>query len=560
MSRRHLLWLALLVLAIFTAGWGLRNPWPADEPLFALMARDMVRSGQWLIPMVGGDFWQDKPPLFMWMIAVSDLVTGSVRNGFLLPSLLAGVGTLVLVYDLARRLWSREAGFWAAGLLLLTVQFALQARRAQPDAMLMFFTMLALYGLLRQLLLDGGWKWGILAGAAAALGALTKVVGFFAFFVMLPWLYALWRGWPGIRWQRPWFMWGVVGLAFLAVVGLWLAPMLLAAQADPAVAQYRDELLIEQTVGRYANPWHHYQPAWYYLQVIATSWMPLTLLLPWLVPGWIRALRERDARVLLPLGYAVIYVLFFTLSSGKRDLYILPALPGLVLAAAPLLPELLHRRGVQRALLGLAMFLVFVLLAGFIYLQFVDPREGAKLLARGGVSNLLPLLVAGLAGLAAILLWRLPRAHLALAGTMASIWLVMGWWIFPQMDGERSASRFIAKLESMASPERPLGLLAYQETFLWNLQRPSVNFGNRRTWREGEAERFDAAAWLAADPRRQLLVREEMMQPCFFGMESIREVGRASSDDWFLVSGSPDPSCVARGDARRAISYDPHAP
>ncbi|MGC4027480.1 MAG: glycosyltransferase family 39 protein [Steroidobacteraceae bacterium] len=560
MSRRSLFWLALLALAIFTAGMGLRNPWPADEPLFAAMARDMVRSGQWLIPMMGGDYWQDKPPLFIWMIAVSDVLTGSLKLGFLLPSLLAGVGTLVLVYDLARRLWNREAGFWAAGLLLLTVQFALQSRRGQPDAMLMFFTTLALYALLRQLLLDGGWRWGIVAGVAAGLGALTKVVGFFAFFVMIPWVYALWRGWPGIRWQRPWYLWGVVALAFFAVVATWLVPMLLAAAADPAVAQYRDELLIEQTVGRYANPWHHYQPPWYYLQVIATSWMPLTLLLPWLVPGWVRALRERDARTLLPLGYAVIYVLFFTVSRGKRELYILSALPAVVLAAAPMLPGLLRRRAVLRALLGLAALLVAVLLAGFLYLQFVDPRAGAKVLAKGGVSNLLPLLAAGSGGLAAILIWRMPRAHLALAGTMASVWLVMGWWVFPQMDGERSASRFIARLEGMASADRPLGLVAYQEHFLWNLRRPSVNFGNRRTTREGDAETFDAAAWLARDPRRQLLVRETMMQPCFAGLESIREVGYASGEDWFLVSGSPDPSCVARGDMHNAIHYDPQHP
>ena len=40
-----LFWLvALLVLG---AGLGLRDPWPADEPRFALVARQMVESGQW---------------------------------------------------------------------------------------------------------------------------------------------------------------------------------------------------------------------------------------------------------------------------------------------------------------------------------------------------------------------------------------------------------------------------------------------------------------------------------------------------------------------------------
>lgn len=559
MSRNSLWWLALLTVLLLSAGLGVRNPWPADEPLFAVMARDMIRSGQWLIPMVGGDFWQDKPPLLIWLIAASTLVTGSAKVGLLLPSLLAAAGTLLLVYDLVRRLWDRESALWAAGLLLLAIQFVLQSHRAQADALLMFFTVLSLYGLLRQLLLGEGWRWGLVAGVAAGLGILAKVVGFFAFFVMVPWLYALWRGWPGVRWQRPWYLWLTVGVAMLAVVAMWLVPVVLAAQRDAAVARYLHELLVEQTVGRYASPWHHYRPAWYYLYVMATAWMPVTLLFPWLVPGWVRALRARDARVLLPLGYAVLYVLFFTLSRGKRDVYILTALPGVVLAAAPQLPHLLRQRGVQRALLGLALSLVVALLGAFAWFAWLAPGQGERLLARSGVANLAPLPVMAAAGLAFVLAWR-RRPHLALAGTMASMWLVVGWWIFPQMDAGRSASAFIAGVEQVAAPDRPLGLLAYQETFLWNLSRPSVNFGNRRTTREGQAEDHDAAAWLAADPQRQLLVGETKMEPCFAAMPSAREVGRSSAERWFLVSGQPDAMCVAQGDAGRAITYDPARP
>ncbi len=69
------------------------------------------------------------------------------------------------------------------------MQFTLQARRAQLDALLMFFTVLSLYCLLRQLLLGGGWRWAFAAGAAAGFGVLAKVVGFLSFFVLVPWLY-----------------------------------------------------------------------------------------------------------------------------------------------------------------------------------------------------------------------------------------------------------------------------------------------------------------------------------------------------------------------------------
>ena len=71
-----LMWIGLAFLVLIFAGFGLRDPWPADEPRFAGVAFDMVRSGYWLIPHAGGDLYQDKPPLHFWMIAMSYVVTG----------------------------------------------------------------------------------------------------------------------------------------------------------------------------------------------------------------------------------------------------------------------------------------------------------------------------------------------------------------------------------------------------------------------------------------------------------------------------------------------------
>ena len=106
-------------------GLGLRDPWPADEPRFALVAQDMLRSGDWFIPRVGGDLYADKPPVFFWLLAASMAVTGSVRLGFLLPSLLAGIGTLLLVYDLLRRVRGREVALAGAFVLLIYVSVRL---------------------------------------------------------------------------------------------------------------------------------------------------------------------------------------------------------------------------------------------------------------------------------------------------------------------------------------------------------------------------------------------------------------------------------------------------
>src|ERR1044072_7228281 len=128
------LWLAALALLLIATGIGLRDPWPADEPRFALVARDMVATGQWLLPRVGGPPDADKPPLFFWLIATCLELTRSLRVAFLLPSFFAGCGCVALVYDLGRRLWNRETGLAAGLALLFTVQFVWQGRPGPSGA------------------------------------------------------------------------------------------------------------------------------------------------------------------------------------------------------------------------------------------------------------------------------------------------------------------------------------------------------------------------------------------------------------------------------------------
>ena len=73
--------------------------------------------------------------------------------------------------------------------------------------------------------------------------------------------------------------------------------------------------MFKQTGTRYANAWHHRQPAWYYLQVILTLWLPGSLLLPMLFKPWWRRIRRGDRRQWLLLGWAVLVLVLTGLLS-----------------------------------------------------------------------------------------------------------------------------------------------------------------------------------------------------------------------------------------------------
>ncbi|MCS6946775.1 MAG: hypothetical protein NZM12_04075, partial [Steroidobacteraceae bacterium] len=288
-------------------------------------------------------------------------------------------------------------------------------------------------------------------------------------------------------------------------------------------------------------------------EVIPLLWLPLSVLLLWLVPRWLEDWRARRAATLLPLGWFVLVLVFFSLSSGKRGVYILPALPALAIAAAPHLPALYSRRSVQR----LSLCLAGALAAGFVValaavLAGVERIE--RLLSQANVAfALLAALAASLAG-AWVVAWRW-RPILAWPAVLAVLAVFFGFGIAPAMNPERSGSRFMAAVQRMVGPEEQLGLVAYKEQFLLHLRRPSVNFGHRR-WREGPQEPFDAAAWLAAAPNRVLLVPNEYLRPCFAGPGvRLAAAGEASREHWWLVRGQPAAACVAAGNPARAISY-----
>ncbi len=544
-ERRWFWLLLLLALVILGAGIGLRDPWPSDEPRFALAAKQMVESGNWLFPHRGSELYADKPPMLMWLQAASFELTRTWRLAFMLPSLLASLGTLLLVYDLGRRLWNRRTGLYAAGGLLLAFQFVYQGQRAQIDPLVVFFITAANWGLLRHLLAPPErkthWPAYWFGCFCAGLGVITKGVGFIALFMLIPYVWAAVRGWHGV--VRPgggaWWRWLLGLAATLAAIALWLVPMLLVAtarDANPAYAGYVHDILFKQTAQRYANAWHHIHAWWYYLPIVLFSWLPFSLLYPGCVPRWWRQLKAGDARILLPLGWVVLVLAFFSASAGKRDVYILPALPMLALACAPLVGELLPKRWLRVAgLVFIAVLGALMLGLGLYALHGYAPKVVQFAtdygLADGGAALWWMCVVLGAVQLALVALLRVRRAVLAVAAGMAALWLAWGFWAVPQLNAASSAGALMEQVRSHLAPGDQLGLVAWKEQNLLMLDRPAVDFGFRQPWHLQFAH---AVAWQAQAPAtRWLFVQQPAMGGCVDRAKAV-DLGYANRRQWWM--------------------------
>ena len=509
----------------------------------------MVESGNWLIPHRGSELYSDKPPAFMAMQAASYELVGNWRIAFLLPSLLAALGTLLLVYDLARRLWDHRTGLYAAGALLAAFQFVYQAKRAQIDPLVTFFITLANYGLLRHFLLGPDWRAYWLGCFAAGLGVITKGVGVLALLMFAPYLFARLRHWQHVaHTERSGARWLGGALAFVAAAALWLVPMLLAVRgaASPDYRAYLDDILFHQTAGRYTDSWDHHQPAWYYLGVIVTGWLPLTLALPGVVPRWCERLRACDARFLLPLAWIVLVVVFFSVPKGKRDVYIMPALPLYALSISPFLHEVLPRLWARRTALALialigAGFLgagVFALAAHPPFARTLAEQRG---LAGGGAALWWLLVALGAWTLACAALFRVRRGVHALLAGLAGMWLLWSLWAYPVLNDSSSAAGVMRRSAAVIGPDAQLGLVAWKEQNLLMADRPAVEFGFLEPW---HTQLASAIRWQEADPgKRWVFVLAAAMAPCIDRDKAVY-VGHANRREWWLFrSDAVEPAC-----------------
>ena len=542
--------LAIVALLVLGAGLGLRDPWPSDEPRFTLVAKQMIESGDWLFPHRGTELYSDKPPMLMWFEAVFYSITGNWRVAFLLPALFSALGCLWCVYDLGRRLWTRRVGLYAAWALLFVFQFTYQSKKAQIDPLVMFWITLANYGLLRHLLRGPDWRMWTLGWFAAGLGTITKGVGVLALLMVLPALIASWRQWPKVALHRDWRL--LIGpLAFAAAVCVWLVPMVTAAlhHPEPAYRAYLNDILFHQTAGRYAKSWDHKQPFWYHFEVMLTAWMPTVLALIWAIPAWRRRLQRRDARYLLPLAWWALIILFFSIPHGKRDVYIMPALPMLCLALGPVLPGIVRKAWAKRVALGFVLVLGALLGGAGAAMYFGDPRFEAKLMSDrgftdGGVALYLMLMAMGAWLLGSAAWHRARNGVVALLWGLSGVWVLYGLLAYPLLNPSSSAVGLMTAVGQRIGPDAELGLVAWKEQNLLMADRHAATFGFQTVWPEQLAR---GMRWQAENPgKRWLLVQEPALSQCV-DKSKAEFAGVSNRRRWWLVpAAAADVQCVPK--------------
>ena len=423
-------WLVpLLVLVLVSSllmlykldGTAFRNRF--DDVDRSLIARNMVTSGDWLVPHYLGNPLYTKPPLMYWTAAALGRLTG--RRDELPGNLTSVLSMLVVVlatFWSGRNLLGTGTGL-RAGLLLTTMfLFLAMSRQALLDSTLMAGFALSFGSLIHLTFTPARHRtvWWLLFCLGLACGLLTKGPVLLPL-VALIWLPLAWN----LNQGRP--SWWQVGLGVLLVMALILPwPLLVARSAPEAVEVWKSEFFGRFGEGRQFHAWTQ-QPFWFFGPDLIHSlpWLPLILV--GLVHAWFR---KYDPRFLMLLTWGLGGLLFFSLASAtKRSYYLLPLYPAFALLAAAAWDDFAERARQHRSTgrLQVWTYRLTLALVGILGLALLTgpfrypglPRPA--FLLGGGLATA--------AALAALFQSRqgnwIRALHLALAGTVA---LYLAWF------------------------------------------------------------------------------------------------------------------------------------
>jgi 4-amino-4-deoxy-L-arabinose transferase-like glycosyltransferase len=525
----------LLAAVLFLANLWAYDLWAPDEPFFGEGAREMVADGQWLVTHVNGTVNTHKPPLFFWLIALLSLPFGRVTSlTARLPSALASLGTVAMVLRLGRRWSSEKTAVLAAFILATSYMFWDKARTAQIDAVMCALIWVALCAFLAWRADEvAGLRAGLVFWGAGALAVLAKgPVG-----ILLPLGIAL----LALAFDRDLGSWRrfapLAGpLLFAVICGAWVTAATLWGPAEYSVWG----ALREHFVDRGIHGMHHAQPWWYYAKVLPPQLLPWTFLLPGaLVLAWRR--RDRLDRFLLVT--VVFIVLFFTVSTEKRTLYVLPAVPAFALLTARFVGALVSWEqgpAMSRRWLTAGQSILGGL---FCLLGAAAPFAAAR------VEELPPwvlwvlaalLLAAGVATLVAVARTQLLRAALAPAVGVAAAYLVVAVAVFPMADAFKSGREFAVAIRQAVDrwqPEeqRVLALDIGNLTDSYAFYSDGVYFIRTN-------EVADLADYLAQDPRVLAVVntaRLEELPPELRQRLELLATTRGSRREVALIANGP---------------------
>ncbi len=427
-----------------------------SEGLYAGIAGEMVRRGEFFDLTYQGIPYFNKPPLFFWLLNLSTSVWGDHEIALRLPGSLAAVGTILLTYLLGTQLMSSRAGFWAALVVATSHVFLWYGRRVLFDSTLTFLVTLALFAWIQVQILGRSSRWYLLAFLSMALGAMLKEMHGFFLPLLIMALYAVIQ--RDARMVRDKFFW--IGLAGAIALLAWYAQLLSVGYQHHFLLGSAIKSVWNSGLSGAAGTSKDGHPIYWYLGMMWADFFPWCALLPSaLLLLWRqRPLRSHQTELLLLVWVLGLFTAF-SLATLKREPYLTTLVPGIGL----IIGYFYHRSGLSAEtsrtmpplLRGFLVILALVFIGGMFF--GAAPLRRRWLVSAPVVSPAFIVIMVSLAGtlLYAAITARLQFA-LRMVGLLAAAYVVLVVnYVFPAIDQAASPRKATEQIKSLAKEAGP---------------------------------------------------------------------------------------------------------
>ena len=425
-----------------------------DETRYGEIPREMIASGDWVVPRICGIRYFEKPVLGYWANAGSILLFGENPFGVRFPSAAAAGLSALVVFWLVRRFGGgsrREAPLAAAAQLTFAETFAVGTFSVLDGLLALWLTAAMACFFVAYRSAAGARKICFLSLFGGLLGLAFLTKGFLAF--VLPVVTIL----PFMIWEHRWReLFKIVWLPMLAAVLVALPWALVIARREPDFWHYffwveHVQRFLSSTGGQ------HPQPFWFFVPVIVLGAIPWSFLFPAATIG-LRATGEGHALHRFAICWLLFPFIFFSASEGKLATYILPCFAPLAILLAAGLDRYLDA-GRRRAFdFGAgALAVVTGLAAVALFANQVYGVGGIKIYGSSEAWKWV-LVTAGLFFCTASLLWAVvqtpPGRKMALFVAAPVLLMLVGPWSVPDRITEiKAPGDFLRSHAAMVGPD-----------------------------------------------------------------------------------------------------------
>ncbi len=488
---------AALAIAPYFIGLGASSLWDSNEAFYAETPREMIESNDFINPSFNYQPRFNKPPLSYWIVAAFYKAFGVGEATERLAIVLGALLMIAIAYALGRIIYSREAGLLAAIAMAAAPRFLMFSRRIMIDVWVaMFMSAALLLFALAEIYPQKRRTYLALMYGAVGLGVITKGPVAAALPALVFLIYIAVYG----RLKKLRKMMLPVGAIIVAAIAL---PWYAAVYAEHGW-QYIETFILKDNLSRYTQPvWGPRRGLLFYAPVMLGDMFPWSVFL--LVAAWFAArdnligLRARFTKTnnstaiaesemgdgsedesrrrarALPAIWVIVIVVFFSLSSNKEDLYILPIYPAAAAIVGGLIACFMRQENSssqhQTIRWATAALGLIIAIAGATAIYLFGGAANNYALAGATVTGAL----AAIGGIAALIAIFIKREFVAIILTALSVIAVN--WVFvartlPDFERFKPVRAMCERIKSEASADAMVGYYRFAS--------PSMAFYLRR--------------------------------------------------------------------------------